>query len=250
MSTDEFPLERHSGIALWRQIADKLRQALPDLADERGKLPPEPVLAEQFQVNRLTLRSAVKALVDEGILRREQGRGTFVIRQKRLTYPISRRTRFSAGLAQQADEREVRVIGTDGNLVENRAADKLKLPAATRFERIETVSLADNIPVIWGMSWFPTDRFSGIGERIEEHRSITKALRDFGVEDYMRETTEIEALLADIEDRKRLQLSPGAVVLKTTAVNVDADFVRIQFTESCMAANRVVLKIDSELPER
>ena len=35
-------------------------------------------LAERYGVNRHTVRSAISALVQEGVLRAEQGRGTFV----------------------------------------------------------------------------------------------------------------------------------------------------------------------------
>lgn len=41
-------------------------------------LPAEGVLAEQFEVSRLTIREAVKVLVSQQVLRRVQGRGTYV----------------------------------------------------------------------------------------------------------------------------------------------------------------------------
>jgi len=43
-----------------------------------SQLPPEDKLAEAFRVSRLTVREAVKALRHKGVLRVEQGRGTFV----------------------------------------------------------------------------------------------------------------------------------------------------------------------------
>src|SRR5256885_6484628 len=43
-----------------------------------SQLPPEDKLAEAFKVSRLTVREAVKALRHKGVLRVEQGRGTFV----------------------------------------------------------------------------------------------------------------------------------------------------------------------------
>lgn len=42
------------------------------------RLPPEPVLAERADVSRLTLREAVRSLRQRGVVRVEQGRGTFV----------------------------------------------------------------------------------------------------------------------------------------------------------------------------
>jgi DNA-binding FadR family transcriptional regulator len=43
-----------------------------------AQLPPEPVLAELTGVSRLTLREAIKGLRQRGVVRVEQGRGTFV----------------------------------------------------------------------------------------------------------------------------------------------------------------------------
>ena len=42
-------------------------------------IPSENKLAETFGLNRLTIRNAVDALVNEGLLRRVQGKGVFVV---------------------------------------------------------------------------------------------------------------------------------------------------------------------------
>ena len=59
-----------------------VRRLLAAVEDGRypvgARLPPEAVLAEQAGVSRLTLREAVRVLRDKGVLRVEQGRGTFV----------------------------------------------------------------------------------------------------------------------------------------------------------------------------
>src|SRR5690606_21558311 len=93
------------------QIADRIRQDIASgLADQSGRLPPEGQLAERFGVNRHTVRAAIAALAHEGVLHSEQGRGTYVRRRKRLVYPIGERTRFSAGLGEQARETRSEMI--------------------------------------------------------------------------------------------------------------------------------------------
>ncbi len=42
------------------------------------QLPTEPVLCEEYGVSRMTVRRAVEELIRDGLLVREQGRGTFV----------------------------------------------------------------------------------------------------------------------------------------------------------------------------
>jgi GntR family transcriptional repressor for pyruvate dehydrogenase complex len=68
---------RRSGLA--DQVAGHLLHDITEgVYTEGARLPPEPVLAEDAGVSRLTLREAVKSLAQRGVLRVEQGRGTFV----------------------------------------------------------------------------------------------------------------------------------------------------------------------------
>ncbi|HEX6515717.1 MAG TPA: FadR/GntR family transcriptional regulator [Nocardioidaceae bacterium] len=61
------------------QVVEYLLQDITEGVYPPGsQLPPEPVLAEQAGVSRLTLREAIKSLRQRGVVRVEQGRGTFV----------------------------------------------------------------------------------------------------------------------------------------------------------------------------
>jgi GntR family transcriptional regulator len=71
-------LRRHP--SLTGVVAAELRTALetPGFAKD-GRLPAEPELARQFQVSRTTIRGAIAELEEEGLVRRRQGAGTFLI---------------------------------------------------------------------------------------------------------------------------------------------------------------------------
>lgn len=58
-------------------------------------IPPEPVLMEQFGVGRSTIREAIKTLANAGILKVQQGAGTFVCDLK-TTEPLDQRLRRAA----------------------------------------------------------------------------------------------------------------------------------------------------------
>lgn len=238
-------LDKASGIALWRQVADCLRVEMFTLADEKGRLPIEKDLAALFQVNRLTLRTAVTALVDEGLLSREQGRGTFVVPRKRLKYPIGRRTRFSAGLEMQADERTVSVMSSQQEPANSEVAEALNMPPGEATVKVELLSFADKVPIIRTTSWFSNARFDGIDQLIQHYQSVTLALRDKGVADYVRAKTNIEAHHAQRQDVQALKLAPGAIVLVATAVNEDLNGSPIQYAISRMAADRIVLSVEN-----
>lgn len=72
-------LRRDSHVALHRQIAQQLRQAIAAGDYAPGdRLPAEPALAARHQVSRITARQAVMQLVREGLVVRRQGKGSFV----------------------------------------------------------------------------------------------------------------------------------------------------------------------------
>jgi len=242
----ETGIERRSGVALWRQIADQIRQGIATgLADASGRLPTELVLAERFGVNRHTVRTAIQALVQEGVLRAEQGRGTFVEQQPRLSYPIGPRTRFSAGLEGQA--RALR-----GNLLDHAyeeapatVAEALEIEQGAQVLRLDTMAEADGRPISRARSYFDARRFAGFERHFARTGSITMAYRHFDVRDYFRRSTTISARHADSADLEILKLSPGAIVLVAAGLNVDQSGRPIQFSETRFSADRVELQVGS-----
>lgn len=235
-------VQRRSGIALWRQIADRIRLAI-GAGEFSERLPPEIDLAERFGVNRHTVRSAISALVQEGVLRAEQGRGTFIERKRKLAYPIGARTRFSEGLQGQARDRRGSLLAHEVQQADQRATEALGLTDGDRVVRLETLSQADGRPISRATSFFPANRFGNIEAHYAETGSITSALKAFGVPDYFRRSTVISARHASDADLADLKLSPGAIVLVTVYVNVDPDGNPVQFSETRFAADMVELSV-------
>lgn len=60
------------------QIADDICELIRS-GTLTSMLPSEPTLEESYEVSRVTVRSAVQILEDAGIVKRRQGRGTFII---------------------------------------------------------------------------------------------------------------------------------------------------------------------------
>nr|WP_321463459.1 phosphonate metabolism transcriptional regulator PhnF [uncultured Cohaesibacter sp.] len=236
---------RRTGIALWRQIADAIRAGISSgLGDENGKLPPETELAEQFGVNRHTVRSAISALVSDGILRAEQGRGTFIIRPERLTYPISKRTRFSASLAEQGQKGEARIMSSDIIPASAEVAKALALETEAPVLQIRSVGIGGETPISRTTAWFDCHRFPQMADNLARFGSVTKAFAACGLDDYLRKSTMVEAYHATLDDIEILRLSPGSIVLVTLAINADLQGRPVQFSKTRFAADRVSLQIE------
>lgn len=239
-------VQRQTGVALWRQIADRIRQAISAGAyDGTGMVPPETVLALQFGVNRHTVRSALAALAQEGIVRAVQGRGTLIERKERLNFPITKRTRFTTGIGEQAREMRGLLLASGEDRADAEVARWLKLRPGAPVIRMETVRKADGRPVSCATTWFPAERFAGMPAAYEKTESITRAFAELGLSDYVRATTEITATHADTGDIAALELTPGAIVLITKAMNTDLDGVPVQYSISRFSADRVQFTIEN-----
>lgn len=242
----EFFIDRRSGVAAWKQIADRISRAIDaGEYDETGMVPPETQLAEHFGVNRHTVRSAIAALAESGLLKRVQGRGTLIEKRERLVYPVGRRTRFSEGLGGQAGETDIRLLSDEEMAAPSAVAAALALAPGTMVVRLETLSLADGVPVSLATHYFSHERFAGIGKQLAAYHSITRALAAFDVQDYVRVSTEVTARMASAEEAGRLSLNSNPILLETIAVNADSDGRPIQYSRTLFAADRIALRLDT-----
>lgn len=69
------PLQRTGRVALYRQIADRLRTAI---LDGERRLPTERELASGFTVARITVRAALDLLAADDLISRRRRHGTMV----------------------------------------------------------------------------------------------------------------------------------------------------------------------------
>src|SRR5215470_8260642 len=130
---------RGHGVTLWRQIAESLNGDVRTGRLKAGaQLPTELELAQRFAVNRHTVRRAVAVLADQGVLRIEQGRGTFV-NETTIDYVLGRRTRFSANLHAQGRGPGHRVLAAEAIAASDSVAGELRLRAGAPVMRIETL---------------------------------------------------------------------------------------------------------------
>lgn len=212
-------LQRGAGLALWRQIADRLRERIIDGGYAVGsKIPNEIDLAAEMAVHRHTVRRAIAELRKDGLLEARRGEGTYVAREQ-LPYPVAAETRF-----HEIVSGEGRV--PHGELVDHtllpapvKVADALNLHKDAHALRIQSVHRADGVPISTATSWFDPVRFPNLAEDFGALGSLTKALRRSGVERYARRGTTIAARMATDAECQRLDLSSEAIVLITAYVN-------------------------------
>ncbi len=234
---------RRGGVALWRQIADVLREEIESGIHRAGTLlPGEVALGERFAVNRHTVRRALRELAGQGLVRPERGRGT-VVGGGRIDYPIGRRTRFSEIVSAQAREPEGRFLSSCTEAAADEVAAALACAPGDPVLRLETLSLASGQPMSLATHWFPLPRFEGLAERYAGTGSITKSLAACGVADYVRRETRITARSATPEEATLLAVRVGAPLLVSEALNTAPDGTPTHVSRARMAGERVQLVV-------
>ena len=228
---------------LWKSIAHALSCEIADGVYLPGdKLPTEMALASRFGVNRHTVRQALAALAKAGTTHARQGAGVFVTTVP-ADYALGRRVRFHQNVAASGRTPSRQILRSETRAATPRESVALALPDANLVHLVEGLSLADGVPVAMFRSVFPATRFPDLPNSLTRLNSVTAALQEAGVDDYIRASTRLTARVADALLARHLQIAEGAPVLRSVAINVDAKGCPVEFGTTWFAGERVTLTV-------
>ena len=140
------PLDEASTLPLYQQLQRKLRLAIENrVLGADDALPPERDLAEELNVSRITVRKAIDGLVEEGLLIRKQGSGTFVT--NRVEKNFAKLTSFSEDM--RARGRKPRSVWLDRAAGAVTPGESLTLRSSpgTPVYRFSRIRYADDAPM-------------------------------------------------------------------------------------------------------
>lgn len=191
-----------------------------------SKLPSEPVLAEKLGVSRATLREAMRTFESQGLLRRQQGVGTFVVGPTQLIETGLEVLESIETVAERIGL-EVSMGGFEINNLEAdaRQAEKLNLNPGDPVIEVRRVIMAHDSPVAYLLDVLPEDvidpetlvtRFTG---------SVLDLLIHIGEPPLATSKTEISAVHAPVDVAKALNIQRGdtLLLLKALLFNEEGD---------------------------
>jgi GntR family transcriptional regulator len=140
------PLDDESTLPLYQQLQRRLREAIearvlgPDDA-----LPPERELAEELAISRITVRKAIDGLVEEGLLVRRQGSGTYV--SNRVEKNFSKLTSFSEDMRARGRKPRSVWLNRAAGTVTPEESLTLRSSPGTPVYRFHRIRYADEAPM-------------------------------------------------------------------------------------------------------
>lgn len=186
-----------------------------------SKLPNEEQLRERFAVSRITLREAVRGLIEDGYVVRRQGSGTFVTPGPALRNSLDTNFSYTEYLESTGIQTSKRILAA--KLVEADAgtASDLDVAVGTELVEIRRVRTADRKPAIYSIDSLPADIVSLKGDREFFLGSIYKLLSERGhTVDHARAV--LLPVIADKELAKILKVKAGTPLQHLRQLDFDS----------------------------
>jgi DNA-binding GntR family transcriptional regulator len=148
------PLRGGPGAPLWLQLKHALRDMITFDLKAGDRIPTEVALCQRYGLSRITVRQAITSLVDEGLLHRQQGRGTFV-RFARLDLPLSDPAHFLNMGFDLVDPGAILLHAAETTACPSWIAARLGIGEAALVHKIRKVLRRDDHPVAIRTSFVP-----------------------------------------------------------------------------------------------
>lgn len=237
-------LERDSTVSVHIQLRELLRDYVLNHSKAGRQLPSERDMAERFGVARMTLRHAVEALVEEEILERVVGVGTFVARAKLdVTLKL---TSYSEEMARRGMRPSARTLAFEQIPATARLARELQLDEGQGVIRLRRLLLADDEPMSVDENFIPAWRVPGILDEGPPSSLYNILGERYGLVIEWGEDI-IEANAATPSIARLLKVDMGAPVLRTERHAFVARST-VDYSVSFYRADRYKLRVPLQRP--
>jgi GntR family transcriptional regulator len=232
----------------FQRLQTELAQLI--LAAETGsRLPAEPELAQSLGVSRATLREAMRTFEGQGLVRRRQGVGTFVVGQSKV---------IESGLeVLESIEKLAKRIGLPVSMGEmqiqhmqagQEECDALHVSEAAPLVKVSRVIHAEDRPVAYLIDILPKDVLPDMDLEAEFTGSVLDLMLKRGTPKLTKSFTDIQSVSAPSEIAKRLEIQRGDVLLLFTARLYDEKGEVVDYSSSYFLPGyfrfHVVRKVD------
>jgi GntR family mannosyl-D-glycerate transport/metabolism transcriptional repressor len=208
-------IDKQADRSIYLQIADIIKNDI-----QSGRLKPhDPVMSEnkisqKYEVTRLTARRSIDSLVNEGLLYRIRGKGTFVSEPevKLEASPFSLRgfTESTLGMDRNPKNTVITFKIIEANKF---IAEKLNISAGSKIFFVERLRMIDEDPLIFEVSYFPETLFPGLDESSMEGSAYEYVEKFLGKK--IKDSTQ-EIVPDTVSERigKFLQMNVGTPILR------------------------------------
>ncbi|MFD2616782.1 GntR family transcriptional regulator [Terrilactibacillus laevilacticus] len=235
-------IDKQSPIPIYYQIEEYIKKMIENKTFNPGEaIPSEREFTEMFEVSRMTIRQALSNLVNQGILVRKKGKGTFISEGK-IEQPLKGLTGFSEemekrGLVPSSQLLEFKILPVPESMTK-----RLKMGPNQKVYEIKRIRYADQIPMAIETAYVSCDIIKNLHEE-DTLQSFYAYLEKQGLKIGHASQT-LEASLVTKEDAKLLDVPEQSPVLLIERLTFLSDHRPLELVESIFRADRYKFVID------
>ncbi|OWT63959.1 GntR family transcriptional regulator [Candidimonas nitroreducens] len=213
-------LVKTPGTALHRQLYLVLReQIMLGVYAPGALLPNEDELCGYFGVSKITVRRALSDLKQQGLVERQQGRGTFVSTKLPDAHPFHA-TNFLEAIKERGRETQVHVLDIKTAIPPGAVALQMQMHSGEQAIYAARLRHVQEVPLMVTEAWVPIALGKTVTLARLKRKPLYQILIDQGVE-FGRVIEEITAVSANPQFSKLLQAEVGAPLLRVTRLVYD-----------------------------
>lgn len=242
MSIPTSLLDKDLPVPLYHQLLNVLKTEIESGRwRPEDRLPSEQELAKSFGISKITVRQALRELVDLGYVRREQGRGTFVSHKKFDEGPREL-TSFTEEMRRHSLTATSRILGQVETEADARVAAALHLPAGSHVVVIRRLRLAGNEPMALQTAHIPANFVPGL--QLTAEMSLYEVLQEKYRLYPARARETYVAALADAATAALLNIPAGAPIFSVERVTLMPNERPFEFVQSKVRADRYSIVLE------
>ncbi|KLV03712.1 transcriptional regulator [Photobacterium aquae] len=151
---------------MYRQIADAIKEQIQAGDYKPGEaLPTEAQLREQFSVSRVTVRQALKLLIEQNVLESIQGSGTYV-KETKVDYDMYQYSSFYEKLSHLNVKTHSDILSFEITTPSLQIAEALEITELDRIFYVKRVRFIDDNPVTLEETWMPLSLFPDLSYEV------------------------------------------------------------------------------------
>ena len=219
-------------LSTYQRLQNELSELIEN-APKGSKLPSEPKLAEELGVSRATLREAMRTFESQGLLRRRQGLGTFVVGP---TQVIESGLEVLESLETQAEKIGLNVAMGEYQIshiqADEKLAKKLECRPGNSLVEVRRTILTSDSPVAYLIDILPEGVLSPETLNTQFTGSVLDLLIHLGQPPLSISRTEISAINAPGDVAKALDVQRGDTLLLLTGLLFDEEGEPVDYSYS------------------
>jgi DNA-binding GntR family transcriptional regulator len=206
------------------------------------KLPNEEQLCDRFDVSRVTIREAVRGLIEDGYVVRRQGSGTYVTRRPLLRNSLDVNFSYTEFLEGSGLRAGRKVLGTRTMPADETVAEALALAPGSAVIEIRRIRTADRQPAVYSIDVLPADIVDPERDHDALRGSLYRLLTAAGHPVAHGEAV-VSPAVADADLARLCDVAPGTPLQHLRQVDYDADGRPVMLSDEWHVPSVIELRV-------